>query len=454
MMANGGGWLRSPVSVAGTLLTTVSGVLFLVLFATDLYGFHTNPYFGIFLFFVIPAVFVFGLLLIPFGAWLARRRREAGKPPLAWPAIDLNNPRQRTAAVIIAALTIVNVAIISLAAYRGVEYMDTVSFCGQVCHTPMKPEFVAHEGQPHSNVRCVDCHVGPGAPGFTRAKMSGTRRLVAIVRNSYPRPIVASPDQLLPSSQTCERCHWPAVFHGDRIRRVVEFGDDEKNTQTVTTLRVHVGGGDTREGRATGIHWHMNLANVIEYAAADTERQTIPYVRMTDGQGRVHEYLAPGFSRDRMSGMPLRRMDCTDCHNRPSHAIDATPEKAVNRAMAVGTIPPALPFVHREAVNALKASYGSQDEAEAGIDRSLRAFYAGQPQLAAAHQPEIDAAVKAVQRIYRESVFPEMRVTFGTYPNNIGHVDSPGCFRCHDDTHVSSDGRKIGQDCETCHAIE
>jgi hypothetical protein len=122
--------------------------------------------------------------------------------------------------------------------------------------------------------------------------------------------------------------------------------------------------------------------------------------------------------------------------------------------MAVGTIPPALPFVHREAVNALKASYGSQDQAEAGIDRSLRAFYAGQPQLAAAHQPEIDAAVKAVQRIYRESVFPEMRVTFGTYPNNIGHVDSPGCFRCHDDTHVSSDGRKIGQDCETCHAIE
>ena len=438
----------------GIVLTTVSTLLFLVLFATDLFGFHTNPYFGIFLFFVIPAFCVLGLVLIPTGAWMARRRRAAGKAPLKWPAINLNDPAHRTAIAISIALTIVNIVVISLAAYRGVEYMDTVSFCGEVCHTPMKPEFVAHQGQPHANVPCVDCHVAPGAPGFSRAKMSGTRRLLALARNSYSRPIVASADQLVSPAQTCERCHWPQESHGDRIRRVVEFADDEKNTQTVTTLRVHVGGGDTRQGRATGIHWHMNLANAIEYVATDKERQTIPYVRMTDAQGHVREFVSPGFSREQLGKLPLRRMGCTDCHNRPSHAIEPTPEKAVDRAIAAAEIPAALPFIRRESVKALKASYASQDAAAAGIDRALRAFYAGQPPLAAGHASDIDAAVRAVQTIYRDNVFPEMHVTFGTYPNNIGHIDSPGCFRCHDDTHVASDGRKIGQDCETCHAIE
>jgi hypothetical protein len=446
--------IRSPVSVAGILLTTVSIVLFLVLIATDLFGFHTNPYFGIFLFVVLPGFLLLGLLLIPLGAWMARRRRAAGKAPLAWPRIDLNNPTHRSAAVIVVALTIVNVVIISLAAYRGVEYMDTVSFCGEVCHTPMRPEFVAHEGQPHANVKCVECHVAPGASGFGRAKLSGTRRLLAVVRNSYPRPIIAPPDQLVPSTQTCERCHWPQQSHGDRLRRIVEFGDDEKNTQTVTTLRVHVGGGDTRQGRATGVHWHMNLANRIEYLSTDKERQTIPYVRMTDAEGHVREYVTPGFSRDQLRDVSLRRVDCTDCHNRPSHAIDATPEKAVNRAMAVGEISSTLPYIHREAVRVLKAGYSSQEDAARGIEQSLRAFYATQAASAGRRQADIDGAVKAVQGIYRESVFPDMRVTFGTYANNIGHIDSPGCFRCHDDTHVSSDGRKIGQDCETCHAIE
>lgn len=453
-MPNDAKQLRSPISTIGIVLTTVSAVLFLVLFATDLFGFQTNPYFGIFLFFVLPAFCVLGLVLIPLGAWMARRRRAAGKAPLRWPAIDLNDPAHRTSIAIVFALTIANVVIVSLAAYRGVEYMDTVSFCGEVCHTPMQPEFVAHQGQPHANVSCVDCHVAPGAPGFSRAKMSGTRRLIAVVRNSYPRPIVASPEQLLPSAQTCQQCHWPVESHGDRIRQVVEFGDDEKNTQTVTTLRVHVGGGDTRQGRATGIHWHMNLANAIEYAATDKQRQTIPYVRMTDGQGHVSEFISPGFSREQLKTMTLRRMDCTDCHNRPSHVIEPTPERAVNRAMAAGGISPTLPFIHREAVNALKASYPSQEAAAAGIDRSLRAFYATQPQLPAGREGDIDGAIRAVQAIYRANVFPDMRVTFGTYANNIGHIDSPGCFRCHDDTHVASDGRKIGQDCETCHAIE
>ena len=448
--------IRSPISVTGMVLTTISAVLFLVVFLADLFGLHTNPYIGIVFFLILPAVFLAGLALIPIGVWIERRRRAAGKAPTAaqWPRIDLNDPAQRTAAVIVFALTMANVVIVSLAAYRGVEYMDSVQFCGQACHTVMRPEFVAHEGGPHAHVKCVECHIGPGASSFARSKLSGTRRLLAVVRHTYSRPIVASASQLLSARETCEQCHWPEQFHGDKIRRVSEYADDEKNTESVTTLHVHVGGGDGRRGTATGIHWHMNVANEIEYIAVDRERQTIPYVRMKDREGVVREFVIPGTTAEQLSKGERRRMDCMDCHNRPSHAIAATPERAVNETMARGGIPRTLPFIHREAVKLLKASYPSQEAGVAEISRTLRGFYGTQPQAAAARAPDVELAVDAIQGAYRRNVFPEMNLKFGTYANNIGHVDSAGCFRCHDDNHMSKDGKKIGQDCETCHAIE
>jgi len=405
---------------------------------------------------VLPALFVLGLLLIPLGAWVERRRRAIGKAPSAvhWPRIDLNDPTQRMTAFIIFLLTIANIVIVSLGAYRGVEYMDTVGFCGQVCHTPMNPEFVAHDSQPHAQVRCVACHVGPGATSFAKAKLAGTRRVLAVTFNNYPRPIVATADKLLSARDTCEQCHWSAEFHGDKVRRIVEYSNDEKNTESVTTLRVHVGGGNGRLGTASGIHWHMNLVNEIEYIASDAERQAIPYVRIKDGSGNVREYVADGATPDQLQG-ERRRMDCTDCHNRPSHAIAATPERAVNDAMALGHIPTTLPFIHREAVKALKGTYPSQEAAVGEISRALRDFFrTEQPQVAATREPEIERAVLGVQDLFRRNVFPEMKVGFGTYPNNIGHIDFPGCFRCHDDNHKTKDGKKIGQDCETCHAIE
>jgi hypothetical protein len=439
------------------VLTTISAVLFLVVFLADVFRLHTNPYLGIVLFLVLPGVFVIGLLLIPLGAWVERRRRAAGQPPSAvhWPQIDLNDSTQRTTAIIVFGLTVANIVIVSLGAYRGVEYMDSVQFCGQVCHTAMRPEFVAHEVGAHAHVKCVDCHVGPGASSFAGAKLAGTRRVLAVTFHTYPRPIVASPAQLLPARDTCEQCHWPEEFHGDKIRRVVEYADDEKNTESAMTLRVHVGGGDGRRGLATGIHWHMNIANDIEYIAADNDRQTIPYVRMTDRQGAVREYMVDSVTPGWLAKGERRRMDCTDCHNRPSHQVVATPERAVNEAMAEGAIPTTLPFVHREAVKVLKAVYPSEDAGAAEISRALRDFYrTQQPAAAASHGPDIDRAVLAVQEISHRNVFPDMNVRFGTYANNIGHVDFPGCFRCHDDDHKSRDGKKIGQDCDTCHAFD
>lgn len=413
--------------LTGAVLTTVSAVLFLAVFLADLFGLHTNPYVGVIFFLLLPAGFVLGLVLFALGSW-----------PVTWPRIDLNDPAHRTAVFIVVALTIANVVIVSVAAYRGIEYMDSVAFCGQVCHTPMQPEFVAHREGVHANVKCVDCHVGSGAASFVSAKAAGTRRVLAMIRGTYSKPIVPEPNQLVKAADTCEQCHSPAQYHGDKIRRIVEYADNEKNAETVTTLKVHVGGGDERRGLATGIHWHMNIANEIEYIATDKTRQTIPWVRMKDRDGNVREYVVAGTTAEQIAKGERRRMDCMDCHNRPSHVIAATPERAVNDAMTIGLIPTTLPFVHRESVKALKA----------GNPALLRDFYRSQP------REQVDRVVTAVQDIYRRSVFPAMNVTFGTYPDNIGHIDSPGCFRCHDEAHKAKDGRKIGQDCETCHSIE
>ncbi len=449
--------VRNTVSLIGMALTTVSAVLFLVVFLADLFGLHTNPYMGIAFFLVLPGIFLFGLALVPLGMWIERRRRTSGLPPsrLHWPSLDLNDPIQRRATAIFVTLTLANVVIISLAAYRGVEYMDSVQFCGQVCHGVMKPEFAAYQDSAHSRVACVECHIGAGATWFAKSKLSGTRQVFAVALHTYSRPIPSPVRNLRPARETCEQCHWPEKFHGDVIRRVYEYGEDEKNTESVTTLQVHVGGGSERLGIAQGIHWHMNVANEVEYIATDDKREVIPWVRVKDRFGNVREYAAEGVTPEQLAKGDRRRMDCMDCHNRPSHQIAATPERAVNAAIARGEVPKDLPFVRREAVKVLKATYPSQDAAGESISRDLREFYRAQyPQVYMSQRQQVEKAVQAATTIYRRNVFPEMNVKFGTYPNNIGHMDFPGCFRCHDDNHKAKDGKKISQDCDTCHSIQ
>ena len=449
--------IRSPISVIGMVLTTISAVTFLVVFLADLFGLHTNPYIGILFFLVLPSIFLIGLALIPLGAWVERRRQAAGKAPsvMQWPRIDLNVPAQRRTAVMIFALTMANVVIVSLAAYRGVEYMDSVQFCGQVCHQVMKPEFTAYQDGPHSRVSCVQCHIGPGASWFARSKVSGMRQVLAVARGSYSRPIASPVQNLRPAREVCEQCHWPEMFHGDLVRRVAEYSDDEKNSESVTVLQMHVGGGTNRTGGATGIHWHTSSATEIEYITTDEKRQVIPYVRLKDGNGNVREYFAEGVTPEQLAKGERRRMDCIDCHNRPSHPMAATAERAVDSALATGEMPKTLPFVRREAVKAVKASYPSQEVAVEQIATSLREFYRTQQNaIYMSKRQEVERAVSSAEAVYRRNVFPEMNVRFGTYLNNIGHMDSPGCFRCHDDSHKTKDGKTIGQECDTCHEIE
>ncbi len=261
---------RNPISLAGVFCSVAGALLFLIFFGLDLFGLHANPYMGLVFFLILPGVFVFGLLLIPIGLWRDRRRRRAGEQ-LFWPDINLNNPHYRNMAFVAASLTFINVLIVSLAAYSGVHYMDSNEFCGQVCHSVMAPEYSAFQDGPHSRVGCVQCHIGPGAPWFVQAKISGLRQVLAVNLNTFSRPIPSPVHNLRPARETCEQCHWPEKFHGDKVKVIREFAADEANTESTTTLQIHVGGGSDKLSIATGIHWHMNVANVIEYIATDDE---------------------------------------------------------------------------------------------------------------------------------------------------------------------------------------
>jgi hypothetical protein len=448
-------FFRNAISLIGVALATIGAILFLTVFLIDLFGMHRNPYIGIVFFLLLPAIFLLGLALIPLGVWLDRRRQTGVLAVSQWPRLDLSDPVQRRATVAVLGLTVANLVIVSLATYRGIEYMDTVQFCGQVCHTVMKPEFTAYQDVAHSRVACVQCHIGPGASSLVKSKILGTWQPFAIAFRSYPRPIPGVVENMRPARDTCEQCHWPEKFYGDQIRRVYEYAEDEKNTESLTTLQVHVGGGSARLGIAQGIHWHMNVANEVEYIATDDQRQVIPWVRIKDGNGNVTEFVAEGTKPEALAKGERRVMDCMDCHNRPSHPIAATPERAINELMARGDVPKTLPFVRRETVKTLKASYATQEGAEGEISRALRDFYRTHyPAQSMTARQDVEKAVRATIGVYRRNVFPEMNVQFGTYPSNIGHMDSPGCFRCHDDNHKSKDGTKIGQDCDTCHSVQ
>ena len=432
--------LRHRTSALGVALTAASSVVFLALVGLELVGLFQSPYSGIVVFVMLPIMIVVGLLLIPVGMWGARR-----KEPMK--AADT-----RPALLFVGGATIAYIALLSFASYGAVEYSESGQFCGQSCHV-MEPQFLAHRSGLHGRVTCVACHVEPGAHGFFKAKLNGTRQLALVMTGGYPKPIPSPPQIGAPNVHTsCEQCHWPDRFIGDVIKVVHEYADDEPNTETKTTLRMHVGGPISGTSSGVGIHWHMNRSNKVEYVALDPTLEQIPYVRVSTPDGGVREYVAEGSSARDFTGKPVRHMVCTDCHNRPAHRFGTTAERSVDAALGAGQMSVRLPFVRREAVRALKVAYPTQTAAVDGIGNTMRA--ALQPRAGRESADALQQAIAVTQNIYRTSVFPEMKIDWGTYNYQIGHVTTPGCFRCHDGTHTSREGKVIGQDCESCHSIE
>ncbi len=443
---------RHWISLVGAVIALAGAVLIVMFFAMELSGFHGGPYLGILTYLILPMVLVFGLLLIPFGTWRKRKQDAAATAhhqaaPAALPVIDLNNQHTRSLVLACVAVGLFSLVLVAGATYKGVEVMESVPFCGTVCHTVMEPEHTAFLRSSHSRLRCADCHIGAGADWFVKSKISGSWQLVSVAFSLYPRPIPSPVHSLRPARETCEQCHWPTKFIGDKLEIHKHFAADEKNSETKTVLLMKVGG---QEGTtASGIHWHVGKGVQIRFQS-DPSRQNIYDVELTHADGKVQTFK----SKDQPTGpTEWRTMDCVDCHNRPAHTFKL-PSNEVNAALDDGRIDKTLPFVKREALRILDGKYTSHEQARAGIAHEVETFYkTSYPDLATSKAAEIAAAGKALGDIYAWNVFPQMKVTWGTYPVNIGHDDSPGCMRCHDKHHVAADGQKITGSCGACHAV-
>jgi hypothetical protein len=443
--------MQNWVSLIGMILSASSFFAVISLIGFDVATGFTSPYMGILTYLVAPAFLVTGLVLIALGAWLERQRRRALAPGAIprLPRIDFNIRRQRNGFVIAVVVAFVFLMTTGLGTYQAYHFTESVAFCGKTCHTVMQPEYTAYQNSPHARVTCVQCHIGPGAGWFVKSKLSGTYQVYATVFNKYPQPIPTPIKNLRPAQETCEQCHWPRKFYGDA--ELVSYHRLPDSTSSPWTIRLlmKIGGGNPETGHVGGIHWHMNIAYTVDYIATDSARQDIPWVRITapDGAMTVYQSETNPLTPEQVDSATIRRMDCIDCHNRPSHIYNS-PSQAVNLAMSIGRISDRLPWIKKNAVALLTGDYDGTPQALGAIATSLADQYRGFPDTAV-----VSRTIAEVQNIYKANFFPEMKASWKVYPNNIGHLIFPGCYRCHDGKHKTADGRVVRHDCTACHLI-
>jgi nitrate/TMAO reductase-like tetraheme cytochrome c subunit len=449
----GNNWL----TLAGAALTTSSAFVLVWFWFMELTDHRqVHPYAGILLFLILPGLFLVGLVLIPLGILRVQRNaKRAGQAPLPLQAVDFKHPGVRRLLTVVGVLTFINVSILGTAGLKGVEYMDSNQFCGLTCHTVMSPEYTAFLDSAHSRVGCAQCHIGHGAPALVRAKISGTRQLFAVAFGTYSRPIPSPVEHLRPARETCEQCHWPQKFTNEKLIIHTKYAEDEANTPSTSVLLLKIGG-HTPNG-TTGIHGrHLDAMARISYVTTDPRRQEIPKVTYREENGSLTEYLSDDYkklSKEQLDKATSRQMDCIDCHNRPTHAFQL-PDRALDKAMADQRMSADLPFLKKKALELLKVEYPDRATASAKIPVDLAEYYrTTYPDIYKQKRAQVDTAGEVVKAIYLRNVFPEMKITWGTHPNNIGHEEAVGCFRCHDGSHTAADGRTIKGDCDTCHTL-
>jgi hypothetical protein len=443
-------------SVIGAAMAVISFGLILLTLMIEVFVESSTPYVGLITFIILPSFLVVGLILIAAGMLVERRRIVVGKHGHFRPElhIDLKNPRHRNAVVIFTGVTAIFLMATTVGGYNAYKVTESVEFCGTVCHV-MHPEFTAYQTSPHARVSCAECHIGSGAGWYVQSKLSGAYQVYSVIANKYPQPIPTPVHSLRPARETCEHCHWPEQFFGARKDVNQHFLGDEENTPYPISLLINVGGGSEEHGAAEGIHWHVAESNRVDYAVTDDKRLDMEWVRLTDAQGNIREWTLDGESIQSQTAevSEVRTMDCIDCHNRPSH-VYRSPARSVNTAMAYGRISRDLPYIKREAVTILDDDYEDTPAAMTAIDEHLRGFYADEyPEVLDSQAAELDSAIANLQTIYRQSIFPEMKVTWRDYPNHVGHSESIGCFRCHGSDLTTADGEGISKDCSLCHSI-
>lgn len=437
------------ISAIGAVLATGALFSFVFLVWMDFSQGEKNPYLGILTYIVAPIFLIAGLTMVLVGAWMQRRYavKHAGDRPDRW-QIDFSNRRQRR---VIYAFGLGGIAFVMLSAfgsYQTYHYSESTQFCGEVCHKAMSPEFTTYKRGAHARVECVECHVGSGAQWFVKAKINGTHQLIAYTLDNYNRPIATPIKNLRPAQDICEKCHWPEKFHGNIDVNYEHFLSDKKNSAYSVRMLMHVNNSQAG-GPLGGIHWHVNPNSRVEYYAADEKRQEIPWMRVVDtkdGTARV-------FRTEEFKGDPpaekIRTMDCMDCHNRPAHVFP-TANDAVEKSMSAGRLSSKLPKIKLVAVQALtETKITTAAEAPQKIADFVRGKFPDREL-----STDVNAAITELQSIYSTTIFPERKADWRVYPNNIGHKDWPGCFRCHDDKHKTAQGQAVrSSDCTSCHTI-
>jgi nitrate/TMAO reductase-like tetraheme cytochrome c subunit len=394
----------------------------------------------------------------PEGFWARWRRR-------LWRLVPV--PRTPLGAFGLILGVLVLGALGTLGGVHVVEYSESASFC-TTCHT-MTPQKKAYEAGVHQDVACGECHVAPGAVGFVKAKLAGTRELYALVTNTYPTPIPAIEHDALPSTnETCQKCHPLSQIakpgQPTKLLTRASFSKDEKNTRNDLAVLIR----PARAGTAdeASVHWHV--LQDVTYTSPDEHQQEIDTVEFKDSKtGELAQYIAEGKVRQSNNAAadiarlkatePNRTMDCYDCHNRVGHEVPSVDE-AVDQAMADGSISPALPYIKRNAVALLTKKYGTDEDCKVAINRLAALYQAQYPLVAKQKAAEIASASKAIGGIYELVVTSEMNTRGGTYADNLGHQNSPGCFRCHDGAHYKVVKGQVTKEtipstCDTCHTF-
>lgn len=449
--------MRNYISFIGMAIVVAAVTSDVLMFLIEITSTTENPYIGILTYIILPSIMILGLVVVAVGMVLERRRRHRHAPEavMPYPKLDFNDAHTRRTFVTFIVISAFFISASAFGSYRAFEYTESVSFCGEACHSVMKPEFMAYNAGAHARVRCVDCHVGSGAGWYAKSKLSGAYQLYSVSFNKYSRPIETPVHNLRPAPDTCEQCHWPEKFFGSQMKVFNRYGVDEKNTLHQVRMLLNVGGGGTAAGQVTGIHWHMNIANEVTYVHTDEKRQVIPWVSIKDRQGNVTEYFDKNnpISKEQIETGSRRKMDCVDCHNRPAHKY-LPPDVAVDNSFAAGTLNPSVPFLKRQAVAVLTGQYETNEQALNAIDSNINEFYRTNYRDFHAQNPDlIKGSITEIQRIFQNYFFPEMKTNWQTHPDNAGHLNSQGCFRCHDGQHVSKAGKVITNDCNVCHTV-
>jgi len=447
----------SWTTIWGAVLASISFLLIVFTLVISLiFPSEGGNYLGLFTFIILPVFLIIGLVMIPIGTIRKAKRdkkREVQRE-VKFPIVDLNQPNQRMVVGIFVIGTVIFLMLTALGSYEVFHYTESNEFCGTTCHTVMEPEYVTYHGSAHARVRCVECHVGSGASWYVKSKLSGLYQVYSVLAKAYPTPIETPVHNLRPAQETCERCHWPDKFYDPKYVTKKHYLADEENTEWNIHLLMKIGAEHKALGQSEGIHWHINPDVRIEYTS-NWKRDTVTEVKYTNlSTGETRIYSDSQYDDVAVNVSETRTMDCLDCHNRPSHNYKS-PSHFVDDEITAGNISVEIPEIKSVAMGILIKDFPTTDSAFDYIDTKINSYYSKYYEdYYSENQPIIEDAVLAIQQGYRENIFPLMKAKWSAYPNYLGHVESMGCYRCHNNSFESNDGHVISKDCNLCHSIK